>query len=145
MKKLLFAVALVVTTFTAALAQKPVAGTKGFTFGLTGLSSLGVTGTNQTGLNTLLFRYYVADGLAARVGLGYSKIGTKTETDNTKTLGTKTESKSTSGGNFAITLGAQKSFGENEKLEPYLGADILIGLGKGGGTLESTTTTTDAT
>ncbi|MBX9851272.1 MAG: hypothetical protein K2X86_05870 [Cytophagaceae bacterium] len=149
MKKLFVVLSLVVATSFTAFAQRPVAGAKGFTFGVTGINNIGVGGAANTGLglsrSTLLFRYYVADGLAVRVGLGYENDKSTIVNDQTKFNGTKTTIKNTGGGDFAITLGAQKSLGEGEKLEPYVGADLLIGMGGNGATTENTTEVTDAT
>jgi hypothetical protein len=149
MKKLFIAVSLIASSF-AAFAQKPVAGDKGFTFGVNGLGAFGLSGTNQTGAGngmspTMLFRYYLADDMAVRAGLNYQRAGNTKTTDLTATAGTKTETKTGGNGQFAITLGIQKSLGSAEKLEPYVGADLLFGVGKVNGTLETTTTVTDAT
>lgn len=151
MKKLFIAVSLIASSF-AAFAQKPVAGDKGFTFGVNGLGAFGLGGTNQTTASssgtitpTLLFRYYLADDMAVRAGLNYGRSGKTTTNDLTSTAGTKTETKTGGNGQFAITLGIQKSLGSSEKLEPYVGADLLFGVGKVNGTLEQTTTVTDAT
>jgi hypothetical protein len=142
MKKLIIALSLVIFA-SAAYAQKPAAGAKGFTFGVQGINTFALSGNSQAG--TLLFKYYVADALALRVGANYTKTGSKTVTDLTTTAGTKETIKNTSGGQFLLALGAQKSLGDGEKLEPYIGADILLGMGKGNGNKDDKTEVTDAT
>lgn len=126
MRKFLLTLPLLIIAVIA-YGQKPTAGSKGFTFGLSnifqnGNSSITNNGPARTG--TLLFRYYLADGLAGRMSLSYSKTGTKV-TDTSSVNGTEEVLKE-SGSRFAIQLGIQKSLGSAEKIEPYIGADLLF-------------------
>lgn len=118
-------------------AQKPAAGAMGFTGGLAGgvTSSIGA-GPSTTG--SLMFKYYVSDGLAARVGLNFT-----TPSSNGTTISDTTGSadpdgkfsadviqttKVTSGGNtWRLSLGAQKSIGGTDKLDVYAGGDLFFG------------------
>ena len=132
MKKI-FALLAFALLASGAYAQKPVAGDKGITFGFNGLSNLGVTTTAPTG--TLLFRYYMKDNMAARIALNFGNSNLSTEmTDDSGTV-TTTSSKSNS---WSIAVGGQMSMGSIDKLEPYIGADILVGSGKTGATENKT-------
>ena len=143
MKKLFVVLSLVLGTSFVAFAQRPVAGAKGFTFGLNAPFNILTTESFNSGpaaTGTLLFRYYLADDMAARVSINYAKSGSTT-TDTSSTNGNETVDK-TSTSRFAIQLGIQKSLGEGEKLEPYVGADLMFA--KTGGKSSSRTETVNA-
>jgi hypothetical protein len=129
MKKLFVVLSLVLATSFAAFAQRPVAGAKAFTFGLEnpfgGSANVDPIGSaSPTG--SLLFKYYVSDHIAARFSINYTKSSDKLlDTAGTVFSGQEFEAK-TSTSRFAIAVGAQKAFGEGEKLEPYIGADIFF-------------------
>ncbi|MFN6947125.1 MAG: hypothetical protein ACK4ND_19460 [Cytophagaceae bacterium] len=132
MKKFFIAFALFAATSVSVFAQdeesnKPEAGSIGFTFGVNNLFGGGAQWFNQ-GLgqtNTLLFRYYLADNMAARVGLAYTRSG---NTTTNLVNGVETTDKN-SESSFDISLGGQLSLGSAPKLEPYIGADLVIGRG----------------
>jgi hypothetical protein len=137
MKKLVIALSLIISA-TAAYAQRPEAGAKGFTFGIGGLGSFGLQGvSNQSAANpapnansSLLFRYYLSSDLALRVGANYTKTGTTSNTPPNGSTNTTTKDKTTNS-NLGLALGIQKSLGSGEKLEPYVGLDLLVGHASG--------------
>lgn len=130
MKKTILTVALA-SLIGVVSAQKPAAGAMGFTAGLPG----GITGTVGGGPNnigSLQFKYYVSDGLAARIGLNLSVPGgngTEVSDSLAGAGGNKyIQTKVTSGGTqWALTLGAQKTIGGTDKLDVYAGGDLVLG------------------
>ncbi len=124
MKKIILLFAAILPGF-AGLAQKPLKGNKGFTFGVMGIDSIVLTTANN-GTGTLSFKYLIRDDLAARAGVffGNSKFSTESDTTNLGVLYSVT-TKSTSMG---ISLGISKSFGSSPKLDPYVGADVWYGF-----------------
>jgi hypothetical protein len=134
MKKLFTAVVLMLLSVTA-FAQRPMAGMKSFQFGISGIDNINVNANYGT-TGSLLFRYYLADDLAVRVGINLSTDSDKEE-DTTGTViaggpfgngsGVSEETK-TSTTDFALQLGVQKALGTGEKLEPYIGADLHFGI-----------------
>lgn len=119
------------TSSTTTTSNKPEAGTIGFTFGVNNPFG-GGTGPqlfNQAPgqTNTLLFRYYSENNIAARVGIAYSK----NSSNNTDEIdGESIEEKSSTSG-FQLSVGGQLSLGSTPKLEPYIGADIVFGRSGG--------------
>ena len=118
-------------------AQKPAAGAMGLTGGL-GSGVMGGVTSGPSATGSLQFKYYVADGLAARVGLNFFNLpgngttpgnGTIVQ-DSTIGAGGDGLHKTTtirSGTGWALSLGAQKAFAGSDKLEPYIGGDIWFG------------------
>ncbi|MFN3405582.1 MAG: hypothetical protein ACK40G_15900 [Cytophagaceae bacterium] len=129
MKKLLLAASLLVSSVLTSYAQdpeKPTAGKKTFTFGIQGINTFNLTGASVAG-GTLLFRYYLSDNLALRVGANYARTA-NTSIDETASPTITTQKTRTS--DFFLVPGAQVSLGDNQRVEPYIGADLLFGLGR---------------
>jgi uncharacterized protein YfiM (DUF2279 family) len=116
-------------------AQKPAAGTMGFTAGLAnGLSGGLSAGPSKTG--SLQFKYYISEGMAARIGINLTTPVNGTQvfdtTEKTPPVGPvpsvqHQKTKITSGGlTTAISLGIQKSLGGTDKLDVYTGADVYF-------------------
>ncbi len=129
MKKTILTLALASLVGVVA-AQKPAAGAMGFTGGLSSLVGSPTSGPSQTG--SLQFKYYVSDGLAARVGLLIKTgAGNGTTVSDTSGAGQGVAKETTtikSGGlGWALSLGAQKSLGGTDKLDVYTGADLYFG------------------
>jgi hypothetical protein len=132
MKKTIFTLALA-SAFGIAGAQnlKPAAGTMGFTGGLAGGITQAVSaGPSKTG--SLQFKYYIAEGLAARVGFNVTvPSGNGTTVSDTSGSGQKqtvyqTTTIKSGGTTTAISLGIQKSLGGTDKLDVYTGADFYL-------------------
>jgi hypothetical protein len=135
MKKTILTLALA-SAFGIVAAQnlKPAAGTMGFTAGFKGGLLGGVTaGTSPTG--SLHFKYYIAEGLAARVGFNVTVPGTNgtTVSDTVSAVGSggsvtqQTTTIKSGGTRTQISLGIQKSLGGTDKLDVYTGADLFFG------------------
>lgn len=125
MKKLLFTLAFASVAGIVA-AQQPTAGTMGFTAGLNGITGTLNSGPSSTG--SLMFKYYLSDGLAARVGFNITSGPGKTSVSDTsggKTLQTTTVN--TGGKTWGLSLGAQKSLAGSDKLDVYVGGDLYFG------------------
>ncbi|MFN4082847.1 MAG: outer membrane beta-barrel protein [Bacteroidia bacterium] len=120
-----------------AYAQKPGAGDKTAEVSFTG------AGLNSFNYNApeLRFRYFLADNMAvrARLSLG-STSSTDKETVNTGGTEVNVERKTGSGFNLGISPGIEMHFAGTDKLSPYAGASLNIGLG-GGATIEYTNAT----
>lgn len=78
---------------------------------------------------SLRMRYFLADDLAARVSLTLNNSSTKDYyyelADNKGGEGTEINKSSLT----MISLGAEKHFAGTEKLSPYVGADLVYGMG----------------
>jgi hypothetical protein len=140
MKNLFLTASLIVFSTFSVFAQdaaeesrRPEAGNVMFTFGISGLLDSPILNNNIGSTNTLLFRYYVADGLAARVGISYNRDGS-TESDIVD--GVQTVSKNSESG-FLLSLGAQKSLGTSARIEPYIGGDLVLGRFASSGNVRS--------
>lgn len=96
-------------------------------FGLAG--GLGNTSFNlNEGGAMLRGRYFVTNGLALRLGLNVNVASEKdnfygTGIDDGK-VGTLRETESL----FMVNLGVEKHFGGTDRLSPYVGADLLLGM-----------------
>ncbi len=124
MKKILLSVCLLATSIFA-FAQKPAEGDHSFTFGISGINTIAVSAPSATG--TLLFKHYLKDDVAARIGLS---VGTNSTSFTQATFtGGDSIKNTTSSTTWAISLGIQKCFKGTDKLETFIGADILIGGG----------------
>jgi len=135
MKKSLLLLVLVAAT-TLVMAQKPVAGSKGFSAGLQGITGQ-TFGSSAAG--TVLFKYYVQESLVLRAGLNFSSINTLEVEDTTDFYGGDSFTQTTmtsKGSEWALELGLEKTLGTSEKLEPYIGGFIYTG-GVGGGQSEN--------
>ncbi|MFA6924213.1 MAG: hypothetical protein WC223_08140 [Bacteroidales bacterium] len=124
-------------------AQKPTQGYKGFTAGINGLIQNITVNGNASTTGTLLFKYYLADDLALRGGINFGKLSGLYDKDGVtfveygKTVGDTAqkfggdgihqETKTCKGSQLNFEIGAQKSFGDNEKLEPYMGGALFFG------------------
>lgn len=130
MKKILVALALLVAipvfaqnnaANTPANPYMPAKGRQSFTFGISP-SPLNInTGVGRT--NTLLYRYYFREGMAYRAGLNLS-FATNSSVNNNQ--GNKITTKY----NYFtpdISFGVQKSFKTDNRLEPYIGVDLIGG------------------
>jgi outer membrane protein W len=78
---------------------------------------------------TLRMRYFLADNLAARVSLSINNSSEKTyyyeNPNNAGGEGTEINKSSMT----MIALGAEKHFNGTDKLSPYVGADLVYGMG----------------
>jgi hypothetical protein len=124
MKKLILSLAMLAAG-AAAFAQKPAAG------GITLETQINLqVGTSPISLFTpnVRARYFLNEGLAARVQFLFANTS---ETDN---FAENPDGTGASGerviktSNFNIGLGAEKHFAGTEKLSPYVGALLTIGL-----------------
>lgn len=105
-------------------AQRPTAGTQGFTFGISGLQNIGVnTGASRTG--TILYKSYMTDSMAYRLSASLG-ISTTTSTLVEERQGIRAIDISNSA-TVNIAPGIQNTLGGSNRLEPYYGVDALIG------------------
>lgn len=140
MKKIIILTVVLATAFSM-YAQRPAAGDVGFTFGIRGLADLGAKAkTSQA--RSLLFRYYLADDMAVRLGARLAMESSTATDDQTTTSGFLYTDKVNSS-EIAIAVGIQKSLGSHDRLEPYVGADLSIGMSGSG--YSNRTEVTDAT
>lgn len=128
MKKLILALAVCLTTAsTFAQDMKPVSGDMGFTFGASGIATMGVSTPNPTG--SLLFRYYASDNMAARLGINFSNASTTTTPSYMP--GVSQTTNVTKSSSWGLSLGAQHDFTGSDRITTYLGADLVLGSGGG--------------
>ncbi len=137
MKKILLSVCFLATSIFA-FAQKPAEGDHAFTFGLSGINNLGVSTPTFTG--SLLFKHYLKDNLAARVGINFGNSSSH-YIYNQQIAGGDSIKANKSSSNFGITLGMQYSFKGTDRLETYIGADIYFNKGSSKGDTTETQTT----
>jgi hypothetical protein len=106
---------------------KPIAGAKGVTLVLQAPNPIDISSkTPPKGI--IYLRYMLTDNISLRGSIGYKKDKFKYEG---VIWGGSTREKfvgDTAGA--TISLGIQKSFGYNAKLDPYLGVEFLYGLGR---------------
>lgn len=122
MKKTILSLAMVAMG-VAAFAQKPAAGDKTIETSL-----LFQTGTAPVSLFTpnLRARYFIADGLAARVEFVYESDKTTTNfNENADGTGGKGSAVAKSS-SFTFAPGIEKHFAGTEKFSPYVGATIPL-------------------
>lgn len=82
-------------------------------------------------INGLTGRYFYKTDLAFRGSLNISSnSSSKTDYAVIKEASTATQTKNNSNFNLDLFLGAEKHFSGTDRLDPYVGADILIGLEK---------------
>ena len=124
MKKL-FVLAGAVVLSSSLCAQKPTADNP---FSLEGQLSYN-TSSLSFNAPSLRMRYFIMDDLAARVSLSINNASTKDYyyelPDNAGGEGTEINKTSLT----MISLGAEKHFAGTEKLSPYVGADLVFGMG----------------
>lgn len=124
MKKL-FVLAGAVVLSSSLFAQKPTADNP---FSLEGQLSYN-TSSLSFNAPSLRMRYFIMDDLAARVSLSINNESTKDYyyelPDNAGGEGTEINKTSLT----MISLGAEKHFAGTEKLSPYVGADLVFGMG----------------
>ncbi|PJA07337.1 MAG: hypothetical protein COX70_07140 [Flavobacteriales bacterium CG_4_10_14_0_2_um_filter_32_8] len=155
MKKVTFVFALILVSVINANAQndtlKPVKGDWGFSLNISGLINDIKVDNNKDGIgNYMIFaRHYLKDDQALRVGLAlnYQKQNFFTSDSVSISSGNRAlqEVDSTiSRIDFSISLGLEKHLGENKRLDPYVGGEILIGR-IGNTTTNSNLTITDIT
>ncbi len=120
-KKISFLVVAFVLIGMIAFAQKPASGSKGLVAGLANF----ITGTvgGSSNMNTLGFRYYLADDMALRVSLGVATGSTTTTPDDS------TEFKSKTGTGIGLSAGVEKVLGGGDKLDVYTGAELGFVMG----------------
>ncbi|HXA02921.1 MAG TPA: hypothetical protein VNW99_13080, partial [Cytophagaceae bacterium] len=106
---------------------KPISGAKGVTIMLQAPNPININSAHgPKGL--VYFRYMLTDNISLRGSIGYKKDKFKYEGviwgggTREKFVGDTTGA--------TISLGIQKSFGYNAKLDPYLGIELLYGLGR---------------
>ncbi|MEY2828366.1 MAG: hypothetical protein RIQ33_224 [Bacteroidota bacterium] len=124
MKKI-FLSACLLASAAVSMAQMPKKGDHSFTFGTSGINIISPS-TNNHPTGTLLFRHYIKDDMAVRLGVNYGSLSSKTS--QAGYIGDSITSSSSSS-NFNISLGFQKNFKGTAKLEPYIGADLFVGMG----------------
>src|SRR6185295_8553630 len=126
MKKL-FSLLLLCMITVAAFAQKPTASDMAFTFGLNGLSQIGVS-SDFGGMGTLLFRYYLSDNMALRARLDLLISSDKFDQTDTSQV---EEHDKTSSHMVTLHLGVQKNMGTDlKRIEPYIAPELVFALGK---------------
>jgi outer membrane protein W len=124
MKKLIITVGAVVLS-SSLFAQKPTAENP---FSIEGQMSYN-TSSLSFNAPSLRMRYFIADDLAARISLSINNSTTKDYyyelPDNGGAEGTEINKTSYT----TISLGAEKHFGGTDRLSPYVGADLVYGMG----------------
>jgi hypothetical protein len=132
MKKTILSLALVAMGI-AAYAQKPAAGDKTVEFNLnfqTGTAGVGyANGVNALGTQELRFRYFMADDMAIRLKVGLGSSTTKSS--DMQSIGgadVTAERTEKTGFGFALTPGIEKHFAGTDKLSPFFGAELPIGI-----------------
>ena len=127
MKKI-YSITLFLLIAAAAIAQKPVAGDMGLTFGINGLSIINAT-SNFENMGTLLYRYYWKDDMAFRGRIDLSVNSDKFDFSDTLS----SEHDKTSNYAFNLNVGLQKSCGlKMKRIEPYITGELAFGLAKSG-------------
>jgi hypothetical protein len=112
---------------------KPHAKNVGITFNVTGLInniSLGSL-TDKNNNNALLGRYYLKNDLALRTGLGVYSVNNKWSTSDSVGTALVAMDSVQKRFDFTVTLGIEKHLGNTRRLDPYVGADLVVGaIGK---------------
>lgn len=143
MKKTVFAITLAFGISGAfAQSMKPVKGEMGIVAGLPAGVFDAVAGHANTG--TAMFKYMIADDMAARVGLNFGAIPGKGKivSDTADFSGGNRAQQTTTittGTAWKLNLGVQKSMKGTDKLDPYMAIDLLFGGNAGLGKSVSTT------
>lgn len=123
MKKLILSAAFVALG-VAAFAQKPAAGD------MTLETQLSLNMAGPIGFSTpeIRYRYFLNDGMAARVRLGLNMQNNSRDIDNGAPTNKETGSIKTSDFDFNLGVGIEKHLAGTEKLSPYFGAELILGL-----------------
>jgi hypothetical protein len=131
MKRIFLALPLLLLVLSATAQQfgkelyKPISGAKGITIALQSPNPISFSGANKPKAMAY-FRYYLSDNISLRGSIGYKKDKFKYEGVH----GTVKEVFVGDTTGLTITLGMQKSFGYNAKLDPYLGFELIYGIGR---------------
>jgi hypothetical protein len=118
---------------SVASAQKPEAGDIGVSLNLTGLiNNIALSAPSDVnGNSTLMLRYYLSENMAVRIGFGITSMGTKTESADSNKFGPQSLTNSESSlkrMDIHFSPGIEKHFEGTEKLDPYAGVGLTIGL-----------------
>lgn len=121
-------------------AQTPGKGNFSATAGIEGLA--GAINTNNSTTGSLLFKYYLTDNLALRGAFSFARLPeTKSLIIDTASVGVSSgtgippgnefykQTTNISGNTFRFETGVQYKIVEKEKLEPYIGAVLSMGIG----------------
>lgn len=156
MKKTIFIIAVIATTFSATAQNLPTEGYSGLGFNVTGLSNVMFGNFGSTALsgaqisdpafvlegypvtldelipqNMLMYKRYYDNGLASRFSLGINSISYKTFMGDSTGIPLEygeTEEK-ISGMTFGIGVGLEKHMETNAtKVDPFLGAEIMFAM-----------------
>ncbi len=122
-KNLLGMLALLLISSSAAVAQSEFKPTKGFGMEV-GFSPLGTTNVSSFG-GQLRGNYWLSESMVVRLGLGINTSSDKDDNGLTDDEFIKKVSNTTS---FQITPGFLYMFSGTERLSPYVGAEIGIGM-----------------
>ncbi len=122
MKKLFLSLALVAAG-VAAYAQKPAAGD----MTLETQFSLDMGGPNGFNTPEIRYRYFLNEGMAARVRLGINSSSDTRSIDNGSTTAKETGEIKTSQFGFDLGLGIEKHLSGTSKLSPYFGGELFLG------------------
>jgi len=122
MKKTIFAFLALFLITASAFAQFPEAGTKSFTFGISGLSTIGLN-TNVGHTGNLLYKYYTTDNLALRFSGGLAINSTGFTSDNGSG---KNSVSSTVNNSYSLGFGLQRNIVNVNKFNIYAGADLAL-------------------
>lgn len=122
MKKLFLSLALVAAG-VAAYAQKPAAGD----MTLETQFSLDMGGPNGFTTPEIRYRYFLSEGMAARVRLGINSASNTRAIDNGAVNNKETGEIKTSQFGFELGLGIEKHLSGTNKLSPYFGGELFLG------------------
>ena len=155
MKKVTIFFALILVSFINANAQndtlKPVKGDWGFSLNITGLINNIKVDNNKDAIgNYMIFaRHYLKNNQALRVGLALNYLKQNHFTSDSISIPSGNRAlqvvdSSVSRIDFSFSLGLEHHLGDNKRLDPYVGGEILIGR-KGNTKTNSNTAITDIT
>lgn len=122
MKKLFLSLALVAAG-VAAYAQKPAAGD----MTLETQFSLDMGGPNGFTTPEIRYRYFLSEGMAARVRLGINSASNTRTIDDGAVNNKQTGEIKTSQFGFELGLGIEKHLSGTSKLSPYFGGELFLG------------------
>jgi hypothetical protein len=106
---------------------KPIAGAKGITIAFQAPNPITLSGPDK--LKALVFlRYMITDQWSLRVGASYKRNRFKYQ--GLLYDGGTIEKFAGDTTGFEFRLGIQRSFGYNAKLDPYMGVELLLGIGR---------------